>query len=159
MVFGIDKHKNKNKGSTLVFQPGFKDQPPKSTVMPVEPAPVFTPPMTPAPAPEPVGGGNPNDVVWVENAFGQKLKTKRKNLSKNDTVIANPNEVVDLISGMFNNSAAYDADTEDTVEVDDTTGHLTVNKKKKGKSADYTAFYIAGGIVFGSFIIVGLAGN
>jgi hypothetical protein len=154
MVFGIDKNKKKNKSSTLVFQPGFRDSgpPPSSTVMPAEPAPTFTPPENLTTAPEPAIE-DPNDVVWVENVFGQKLKTKRKKVSKNDTVIADPKAVVSFINGMINN-------TEDTVEVDDTTGNLTVNKKKKSKNkADYTGLYIIGGVVFGSFLIVGLAGN
>jgi hypothetical protein len=154
MVFGLDKKTKKNKTSALVFQPGFEDgPPPSSTVMPDEPAPTFSPPENFTTAPVPAIE-DPNDAVWVENVFGQKLKTKRKKLTKNDTVIADPDAaVVSFINGMINN-------TEDTMEVDDTTGNLTVNKKKKSKNqVDYTGLYIIGGIMFGSFIIVGLAGN
>jgi hypothetical protein len=179
MVFGLDKKTKKNKSSALVFQPGFKDgPPPSSTVMPDEPAPMFTPPENFTTAPEPAIE-DPNGVVWVENVFGQKLKTKRKKVSKNDTVIADPkapggplevvqfiNEFGQVLQGrreMINNQSQIivnpTADTEDTVEVDNT-GNLTVSKKKKSKNkADYTGLYIIGGIVFGSFLIVGLAGN
>jgi hypothetical protein len=132
-----------------------------------------------APA-EPVA--DPNETVWIENVFGQRMKTKRKKVSKNDTIIDDPKapggalelvsfvnefgqimqarrEMVDDPSQIIDDSAAAeDATNEGAVEVDET-GNLTVSKKKKKTKVDYTGIYIIGGLSLGLFIIVGLAGN
>jgi len=210
MVFGLDKKTKKNKTNPQLYQPGGADEPPPtSAVMPDEPAPAFTLPddfttiddetgevvVDPVDDPEPVPVyepetepvfeapvEDPNETVWIENVFGQKLKTKRKKVSKHDTVIDDPKapggalELVNFVNdfgqtlqarrGDINDQSQIvsavgeDVATEDSVEVDET-GNLTVSKKSKNKKAkaDYTGLYIIGGISLGLIIFAGAASN